>query len=91
MRVGVFTALLSQLPLDEVPKKLKAMQINTVELATRNDPQYPQMIDGLRQMRIMEAELRATASRAGWMFLRSSDGCLRCGGSYFGNPVSGSM
>src|SRR5882762_2778160 len=38
MRVGVFTPLLSQLPLAAVLKKLKALQINTVELATGNYP-----------------------------------------------------
>ena len=38
MKVGVFTALLSQLPLAEVLKKLKAFQIDTVELGTGNYP-----------------------------------------------------
>src|SRR6266850_5322546 len=38
MRVGVFTPLLSQLPLAAVLKELKALQINTVELATGNYP-----------------------------------------------------
>jgi sugar phosphate isomerase/epimerase len=36
MRVGVFTALLSQLPLDVVLKKLAALHIDTVELGTGN-------------------------------------------------------
>ena len=36
MRVGVFTPLLSQLPLDAVLKKLAALHIDTVELATGN-------------------------------------------------------
>ena len=36
MKVGVFTALLSQLPLDQVLKKLKTFQIGTVELGTGN-------------------------------------------------------
>jgi sugar phosphate isomerase/epimerase len=38
MRVGAFTPLLSQLPLPAVLKKLKALEINTVELATGNYP-----------------------------------------------------
>jgi sugar phosphate isomerase/epimerase len=38
MRVGIFTPLLSQLPLPEVLKKLKANGIDTVELATGNYP-----------------------------------------------------
>jgi len=36
MRVGVFTPLLSQFPLDKVLKKLAELNINTVELATGN-------------------------------------------------------
>jgi sugar phosphate isomerase/epimerase len=38
MRVGIFTPLLSQLPLDQVLKKLKTHKIETVELATGNYP-----------------------------------------------------
>lgn len=38
MRVGVFTPLLSQLPLPEVLKKLKAHGIGTIELGTGNYP-----------------------------------------------------
>jgi sugar phosphate isomerase/epimerase len=38
MRIGVFTPLLSQLPLDDVLKKLKAKGIDTVELGTGNYP-----------------------------------------------------
>ena len=36
MRVGVFTPLLSQLPLDEVFKRLESLNIHTVELGTGN-------------------------------------------------------
>ena len=38
MRLGVFTPLLSQMPLEEVLKKLKTLHIQTVELATGNYP-----------------------------------------------------
>ena len=38
MKTGVFTPLLSQLPLDSVLKKLKGYQIDTVELGTGNYP-----------------------------------------------------
>ncbi len=38
MKLGVFTPLLSQMPLDAVLAKLKALHINTVELATGNYP-----------------------------------------------------
>ena len=38
MKLGVFTPLLSQLPLADVLAKLKALDITTVELATGNYP-----------------------------------------------------
>ena len=41
MRVGVFTALLAQMPLDGVITKLKEMGIATVELGTGNYPGDP--------------------------------------------------
>ncbi len=41
MRVGVFTALLGQMPLDDVLKKLKANGVSTVELGTGNYPGDP--------------------------------------------------
>lgn len=41
MRVGVFTPLLSQLPLEKVLEKLKALNISTVELGTGNYPGDP--------------------------------------------------
>ena len=41
MRVGVFTALLAQLPLEDVLKKLKSLNVSTVELGTGNYPGDP--------------------------------------------------
>ena len=41
MRVGVFTPLLSQFPLEKVIEKLKGLNINTVELGTGNYPGDP--------------------------------------------------
>ncbi len=38
MRVGVFTVLLGNLPLDKVLEKLKGLGVNTVELGTGNYP-----------------------------------------------------
>ena len=38
MKVGVFTPLLSALPLDDVLKKLKSLNIDTVEFGTGNYP-----------------------------------------------------
>ena len=41
MRVGVFTALLAQMPLDGVLAKLKGLGVTTVELGTGNYPGDP--------------------------------------------------
>ncbi|HVN04316.1 MAG TPA: hypothetical protein VMT86_07855, partial [Bryobacteraceae bacterium] len=41
MRVGVFTALLAQLSLDDVLNKLKGFHVDTVELGTGNYPGDP--------------------------------------------------
>ena len=41
MRLGVFTALLSQLPLDHVIRKLRSLGVKTVELGTGNYPGDP--------------------------------------------------
>jgi len=41
VRVGVFTALLAQMPLDQVLEKLKKLNVNTVELGTGNYPTDP--------------------------------------------------
>src|SRR5882672_3466993 len=38
MKVGVFTPLLSALPLDDVLRKLKSLDIDTVEFGTGNYP-----------------------------------------------------
>jgi sugar phosphate isomerase/epimerase len=38
MKIGVFTALLSKLPLVEVLEKLRSLDIHTVELGTGNYP-----------------------------------------------------
>ena len=41
MRVGVFTALLAQMPLEGVIEKLKSLGVSTVELGTGNYPGDP--------------------------------------------------
>ena len=41
MRIGVFTALLANLSLDQVLEKLKSLGVNTVELGTGNYPGSP--------------------------------------------------
>ncbi len=43
MRVGLFTALLANLSLDEVIKKIKPLGIRTVELGTGNYPGEPHL------------------------------------------------
>src|SRR5947209_12538728 len=54
MRVGVFTPLLSQFPLDKVFEKLKTLNIDTVELGTGNYPGDPHcklsMLDNQKQL-----------------------------------------
>jgi sugar phosphate isomerase/epimerase len=58
MRLGVFTALLAQLSLDDVLRKLRALNVKTIELGTGNYPGDPHcklaMLDGavgLREFR----------------------------------------
>ena len=41
MRIGIFTALLAKLSLDEVIQKVKPLGIHTVELGTGNFPTDP--------------------------------------------------
>ena len=53
MRIGVFTALLSKLPLVQVLEKLDSLDIHTVELGTGNypgDPHCP-LVDAHRSRR----------------------------------------
>src|SRR6476620_7485466 len=54
MKVVVFTALLSQFPLEKVLEKLKSLNINTVELGTGNYPGDPHcklsMLDSEKQL-----------------------------------------
>jgi len=54
VRVGVFTALLAQLSLDDVLKKLKGLGVSTVELGTGNYPGEPHcklsMLDNNREL-----------------------------------------
>ncbi len=61
MRVGVFTALLAQLSLDDVLKKLKNIHIDTVELGTGNYPGDPHcklsMLDNPRELDTFKKKL----------------------------------
>ncbi len=54
MRVGVFTPLLSQLPLEKVLEKIKTLNISTVELGTGNYPGDPHcklsMLDNMTEL-----------------------------------------
>ncbi len=54
MRVGVFTALLSQLSLEDVLKKIKTLNVDTVELGTGNYPGDPHcklsMLDNVKEL-----------------------------------------
>ena len=61
MRVGVFTALLSQFPLDKVLEKLKSLDISTVELGTGNYPGDPHcklsMLDNDKELKEFKKRL----------------------------------
>lgn len=61
MRVGVFTPLLSQFPLDKVLEKLKTLDISTVELGTGNYPGDPHcklsMLDNEKELKEWKKKL----------------------------------
>ena len=61
MRVGVFTALLSQLSIDDVLKKLTALGVTTVELGTGNYPGDPHcklsMLNNVAQLKEFKKKL----------------------------------
>src|SRR5271165_5884169 len=61
MRVGCFTALLSQFPLDKVFEKLKTLNISTVELGTGNYPGDPHcklsMLDNENELKEFKKKL----------------------------------
>src|SRR3712207_3544326 len=61
MRVGVFTALLSQFPLEKVLEKLKTLDISTVELGTGNYPGDPHcklsMLDNQNELKEFKKRL----------------------------------
>ncbi len=61
MKVGVFTALLAQLPLDDVITKLKSNGVTTVELGTGNYPGDPHcklsMLDNAKELKAFKQKL----------------------------------
>ena len=61
MKVGVFTALLAQLPLDDVLTKLKNNGVTTVELGTGNYPGDPHcklsMLDNAKDLKTFKSKL----------------------------------
>ncbi len=63
MRVGVLTALLADLSLDQVISKLKALDIHTVELGTGNYPGDPHcklsMLEDARALEEFQAKIAA--------------------------------
>ena len=62
MKIGVFTALLGTLPLEDVLKKLATLNLRTVELGTGN---YP----GDAALQAVHADSRrknSSSSRSGW-------------------------
>jgi sugar phosphate isomerase/epimerase len=61
VKVGVFTALLAQLPLDDVLTKLKNNGVTTVELGTGNYPGDPHcklsMLDNAKELKTFKSKL----------------------------------
>jgi sugar phosphate isomerase/epimerase len=61
MRIGIFTALLASLDLDDVLRKLGALGITTVELGTGNYPGDPhcklEMLDSKRDLEVFKKKL----------------------------------
>src|SRR5579863_5619177 len=78
MRLGVFTALLSQLPLDDVIAKLKSLGVTTVELGTGNYPGDPHC---------KLAMLEDTAALAGFKKKLDDNGFTISALSCHGNPL----
>ena len=77
MRVGCFTALLSQFPLDKVLEKLKGLNITTVELGTGNYPGDPHcklsMLDDEKALSEFKKKLDdqgVTISALSWLMAR---------------------
>jgi sugar phosphate isomerase/epimerase len=66
MRVGVFTALLGQMPLDQVLAKLKALKIDTVELGTGNYPTDPHCKLGMLESKTALKEFKAKLDGEGF-------------------------
>jgi sugar phosphate isomerase/epimerase len=78
VRVGVFTPLLSQLPLEDVLKKLKSYHIDTVELGAGN---YPG--DAHCKLSLLDDH----AARAAFKRLIDDQGCIISALSCHGNPL----
>ena len=66
MRVGVFTALLAQLSLDDVLKKLTSLHIDTVELGTGNYPGGPHCHLSMLENRAELAEFKQKLNDRGF-------------------------
>jgi sugar phosphate isomerase/epimerase len=78
MKLGVFTALLSQLPLDDMLKKLTSLDIHSVELGTGN---YPG--DAHCKLSLLEDELELQKFRDTLARYNVSISALSC----HGNPL----
>jgi sugar phosphate isomerase/epimerase len=78
MKIGVFTALLSQMPLREVLERLKALDIDTVELGTGNYPGDAHCKLSMLQNKELLAEFKDVLSDSG-----ASISALSC----HGNPL----
>ena len=65
MKVGLFTALLARLSLDEVIEKIKPLGIRTVELGTGNYPGDPHLkLDWMSQPSKIKSSSKSSRTRA---------------------------
>jgi sugar phosphate isomerase/epimerase len=84
MRVGCFTALLSQFPLEKVLEKLKTLNITTVELGTGNYPGDPHCSLGMLKKQTELKEFKKKLDDAGFTI-----SALSChGNALHPNPVT---
>ena len=63
MRIGCFTPLLSQFPLDKVFEKLRTLNISTVELGTGNYPGDPHCKLSMLNDRVALKDFKTEARR----------------------------
>src|SRR5271170_1293059 len=78
MRIGCFTPLLSQFPLDKVFEKLRSLNISTVELGTGNYPGDPHCKLSMLDDKVALKEFKQKFADNGFPSARSVRTAIRC-------------